>query len=315
MLLPSILQAVGQTPLVKLNNIGSDLACDLYVKCEFMNPAGSIKDRIAISMIEDAEARNLIKPGDTIIEATSGNTGIGLAMAAAVKGYQIVITLPEKNSHEKLVVLEALGATIHRTPDLPREHPDSYVSLAKTLQKQIPNSHILDQFSNLSNVEAHYTSTAQEILDDLDGQLDMMIITMGTGGTIMGISKKLREHNPNIKIIGVDPLGSRMTGAHEKKNFHVEGIGSDFVPDIFHKSCADQIIQTEDQGSFLMARRLIREEGLLVGGSSGSAVFAMLEAAKALKKNQKVVAILPDSIRNYLSKFADIHWMKSHHFL
>lgn len=315
MLFPSILSAVGNTPTVKLNRIGSELACELYVKCEFMNPGGSIKDRIAISMIEDAEKKGLIQPGDTLIEATSGNTGIGLAMAAAVKGYELIITLPEKNSQEKLVLLESMGATIYRTPNVSRDHPDSYVSLAIRLQKSTPNSFMLNQFSNHSNAEAHYRTTAQEIIEDMDGRLDMIVMSMGTGGTIMGVSKKLKEYNPNIRIIGVDPKGSLMTGQAEKKSFLVEGIGSDFIPDIFNKSCADTIIHTEDKASFIMARRLIREEGLLVGGSSGSAVCAMLEAAQALRGNQRVLAILPDGIRNYLSKFADAKWMHENQFV
>lgn len=314
MLFPSILKAIGNTPIIKLNRIGSELACEFYVKCEFMNPAGSIKDRIALWMIEDAEKRGIIKPGDTLIEATSGNTGIGLAMAAAVKGYALIITLPEKNSYEKLVVMEAMGAKIYRTPNLPIAHPDSYVSLANRLQKEIPGSHVLNQFSNPCNPDAHYNTTAQEIIDDMNGELDMVVMSMGTGGTIMGVSKKLREYKPDIQIIGVDPYGSRMNNQQEQQPYLVEGIGSDFVPDIYHHACADKIIQTQDKESFIMARRLIQEEGLLVGGSSGSAVCAMLQAAQHLHKNQKVLAILPDGIRNYLSKFADKAWMDRHQF-
>lgn len=315
MIFSSILDAVGHTPIVRLNRIGADLACALYVKCEFLNPAGSIKDRIAVGMIEAAEQAGHIRPGDTLIEATSGNTGIGLAMAAAIKGYPLIITMPQKNSHEKLTVLKALGASVHITPNLPKSHPDSYVSLAKRIHEQTERAYLINQFSNPINVETHYNTTAQEILDAFEGTPDVVVMTMGTGGTIMGVSKRLREHNPNVVIIGVDPVGSLMTGQKEKKDFLVEGIGSDFIPEIYSNHAADRIIHTEDEPSLRMARRLIREEGLLVGGSSGSAVSAMLMAASELHKGQRILAILPDSIRNYLSKFAHDAWMESHGWL
>lgn len=316
MILNSILEAIGNTPIVKFNRIGSELPCELYGKCEFLNPGGSVKDRIAYRMVEEAEKAGQIKPGDTLIEPTSGNAGIGIALAGAVKGYHVVITMPEKMSHEKQVVLEALGAKIYRTPtEAAWDAPDSHISLAKRLQKEIPNAHILDQYGNPNNPGAHYHTTAQEILDDMDGHLDMVVMGAGTGGTITGVAKRLKEAKPDIKIIGVDPVGSILGGGTEIKSYLVEGIGYDFIPNVLDNSLVDEYIKTEDKESLLMARRLIREEGLLVGGSSGSAVWAMLKAARSLKAGQRCLVILPDSIRNYLTKFVDDRWMKEKGFI
>jgi len=315
MLFPSILECIGHTPTVQLQRVGSELDCSLYVKCEFLNPGGSIKDRIALTMIEEAERLGHIRPGDTLIEATSGNTGIGLALVAAVKGYPIIITMPEKNSLEKQVVLESLGAIIYRTPNVPLDHPDNYITLARRLQQNLPRAHMLNQFTNPNNPLTHYHTTAQEIIDTFDGDIDMVVMSMGTGGTITGVSERLKQHNPHIQIIGVDPCGSIMTGQKNKKPYLVEGIGSDFVPEIFKDHLIDRIIYTEDAEAFHMARRLIAEEGLLIGGSSGSAVSAMLQAAESLGKHQRAVAILPDSIRNYISKFANKDWMENKGFI
>ncbi|MBX9586341.1 MAG: pyridoxal-phosphate dependent enzyme [Gammaproteobacteria bacterium] len=316
MLIDNILQAVGKTPLVRLNRIAQELDCELYGKCEFLNPGGSVKDRIGYYMIEAAEKAGKIRPGDTLIEPSSGNTGIGIALAAVVKGYKVIITMPEKMSHEKQVVLQALGAEIVRTPtEAAWDSPESHISVAKKLNAEIPRSFILDQYSNEANLGAHYHYTAQEILDDAGDNLAMAVIGVGTGGTISGVAKKLKEKNPEIKIIGVDPYGSILGGGTEVYPYKVEGIGYDFIPDVLNNSLVDHYVKVNDKDSFLMARRIIREEGLLVGGSSGSAVWAALQAAKELKKGHKCVIVLPDSIRNYLTKFPDDEWMKAQGFL
>lgn len=316
MLYDNILQTIGRTPLVKFQHVGKEFPCAFYGKCEYFNPGGSIKDRIAIKMIEAAEKAGKIKPGDTLIEPTSGNTGIGIALAGAVKGYKIIITMPEKMSREKQVILEALGAKIYRTPtEAAWNDPDSHISLAKKLNAEIPHSHILDQYANPNNPGAHYAATATEIVEDLGEDIAMVVAGVGTGGTITGIATKMKEVNPKIQIIGVDPYGSILGGGTEIYPYLVEGIGYDFFPDVLNNQLVDEYVKVNDQDSFLMARRLIREEGLLVGGSSGTAVWAAMQVAKRLKKGDKCVVILPDGIRNYLSKFVDDKWMIAHHFL
>ena len=311
MIYPDILAAIGHTPVVRINRIGHELQCELYAKCEFLNPGGSVKDRIGYEMIKNAELSGRIKPGDTLIEATSGNTGIALALAGAVLGYKVIITMPNKMSQEKQVALERLGATIYRTrTEAASSDPDSHISLAKDLQKKIPDSHILDQYSNPDNPNAHYGSTAEEIIEDFGHDLHMVVATVGTGGTITGIAKRLREFNPDILVIGVDPVGSILGGGSEVSPYLVEGIGYDFFPKVLDNQLIDRYIKTIDADSFSTARRLIREEGLLVGGSSGAAMWAALQAAKTLKKGQKCLVILPDSIRNYMSKFVSDSWMK-----
>lgn len=316
MIYPNILATIGQTPVVKINRIGRDLDCELYVKCEFFNPGGSIKDRIGYEMVIQAEREGRIKRGDTLIEPTSGNTGIGIALAGAVLGYKVIITMPEKMSQEKQSVLERLGAKIYRTRTEAASHdPDSHISLAKDLQAEIPNSHILDQYSNPNNPNAHYKGTAQEIIDVFGKDLHMVVAGVGTGGTITGIAKRLKEYNPAIKIIGVDPEGSILGGGTEVKSYQVEGIGYDFFPEVLDNTLIDTYIKTNDADSFRTARQLISEEGLLVGGSSGAAMWGALQAAKSLSKGQKCLVILPDSIRNYMSKFANDEWMKQEGFL
>ncbi len=315
MIYKNILELIGDTPIVKLNKIGSELDCNLYVKCEFFNAGGSIKDRIGYNMVVEAEKSGRIKPGDTLIEPTSGNTGIGLALAAAVKGYRMIITMPEKMSKEKEVVLKALGAEIVRTPtEAAWDDSESHIGVANKLCSKIPNSHILDQYSNKANPDAHYKYTANEIIKEFDS-LDMIVAGVGTGGTITGISKRLKEEFPSIKVIGVDPYGSILGGGKEVHSYKVEGIGYDFFPDVLDNNTIDEYVKINDKDSFLMARKLIKKEGLFIGGSSGGAVYAALQAARDLSSNQNCLIILPDSIRNYLTGFVSDEWMKANQFI
>jgi len=321
-ILSSILDHIDNTPMVRIHKIAqkADLKCELLAKCEFFNAGGSLKDRIGKRMIEDAEKSGRLKKGDTIIEATSGNTGIGIAITAAVKGYRVIITLPEKMSDEKVNVLRALGAEIIRTPtEAAWDAPESHISVAKRLNAEIPNSHILNQYNNPSNPLAHYDATAQEIWDQCDGKIDMVVISAGTGGTVTGVARKLKELDPKIIIVGVDPLGSILAEPSSlntsTSSYKVEGIGYDFIPKVLDRSLVDFWIKTQDKESFIMARRLIKEEGLLVGGSSGSVMHAALQAAKQLKEGQRCVVILPDSVRNYMSKFLNDDWMLANDFL
>ena len=315
MILENILGAIGNTPVVKLNSIGKDLNCELYAKCEFFNAGGSLKDRIGLRMIENAEKSGRIKPGDTLIEPTSGNTGIGLALAAAVKGYRMIIVMPEKMSMEKEVTLRALGAEIIRTPtEAGHDDPEGLFEVSKRLKEETPNSHILDQYGNPDNPDAHYEGTAEEIWDEFGSDLDMIVIGVGTGGSITGIAKRLKEKNPNIQVVGADPYGSILGGGDKIYPYHVEGIGYDFFPDVLDNSLVDQYVKVDDQHSFNFARRLIKEEGLLCGGSSGTVVWAALQAARTLGANQKCLVILADGIRNYLGKFVSDAWMKDNGF-
>jgi cysteine synthase A len=311
----NVLTTIGDTPIVKINKIAKNLDCNVYAKCEFFNPGGSIKDRIGWNMVEEAEKSGRIKPGDTLIEPTSGNTGQGIALAAAVKGYKCIITMPEKMSQEKQIALEALGAEIVRTPtEALSSDPESHISVAKTLNEKLENSHILDQYSNPANPEAHYYGTAEEIIKDFGDDLDMIVMSVGTGGTITGVAKRLKEKIPKISIIGVDPEGSILGGGDQVSSYLVEGIGYDFFPDVLDNSLVDRYIKTKDEESFIMARRIIREEGLLCGGSCGATMVAALQAASNLKKGQNCLIILADGIRNYMTKFPNDDWMKEQGF-
>ncbi|KAK7899698.1 cystathionine beta-synthase [Exophiala xenobiotica] len=322
----STLELIGHTPLVRLQKIPQSLGIEatVYAKCEFFNAGGSVKDRIALRMIEEAEKSGRIKPGDTLIEPTSGNTGIGLAMVAAVKGYKTIITLPEKMSTEKVAVLKALNATIIRTPTQAAfDSPESHIGVAKRLEKEIPNAHILDQYGNPDNPLAHELGTAEEIWEQTNGTITAVVAGAGTGGTITGLARGLHKHNKNIKIIAADPQGSilalpsQLNEQYANQQYKVEGIGYDFVPDVLDQKVVDKWYKTDDRDSFHYARRLIAEEGLLAGGSSGSAIAATITAARELKlgKDDVIVTILPDSIRSYLTKFVDDDWLAANDLL
>ncbi|KAI1394693.1 cystathionine beta-synthase [Hypoxylon fuscum] len=319
-------ELIGNSPLVRLNKIPKSLGveCEVYAKVELFNAGGSVKDRIALRMIEEAERSGRIKPGDTLIEPTSGNTGIGLALVGAIKGYKTIITLPEKMSAEKVSVLKALGATIIRTPTQAAwDSPESHIGVARRLVKEIPNAHILDQYSNENNPLAHEFGTAEEIWEQTGGKITCMVAGAGTGGTITGLAKGLKKHNKDIKVVAADPQGSilalpeSLNDEHRDESYKVEGIGYDFIPDVLDREKVDKWYKTDDKESFKLARRLIAEEGLLVGGSSGSALSAALKAVKDLQlgKDDVVVVILPDSIRSYLTKFADDDWLAANDLL
>ena len=315
MIAKNILETVGNTPLVKLQKLGSHLPANIYAKCEFFNPGGSVKDRIGWNMVKTAEENKTISTGDTLIEPTSGNTGIGIALAGAVRGYRVIIVMPEKMSREKEVTLKALGAEIVRTPtEAPFDSPESHISVARKLQKEIPNSHILDQYSNPANFKTHYEGTGKEILEDLNNQVDMVVMGAGTGGTVTGVALRMKEICPKCEIIGVDPVGSILAGDDPIKPYEVEGIGYDFIPKVLQRDLVTEWVKTNDKDSFQTALLAIKEEGLLCGGSSGSALWAALKTASRLKKGQNCVVILPDGIRNYMSKFLDEKWRETKGF-
>ncbi|KAF2203828.1 cystathionine beta-synthase [Delitschia confertaspora ATCC 74209] len=322
----NITQQIGNTPLVKLNKIPQSLGikATVYAKLEMFNAGGSVKDRIALRMIEAAEKSGRIKPGDTLIEPTSGNTGIGLALVAAVKGYKAIITLPEKMSPEKVAVLKALNAEIIRTPTAAAfDSPESHIGVARRLQKELPNSHILDQYTNPDNPAAHEFGTAEEVWEQTEGRVTCLVAGAGTGGTITGLARGLRKHRSDVKIVAADPQGSilalpeQLNEEHRNESYKVEGIGYDFIPDVLDQKLVDKWYKTDDRTAFQYARRLISEEGILCGGSSGSAMDAMVKAVKELNlgEDDVVVVILPDSIRSYLSKFVDDDWLAANDLL
>jgi cystathionine beta-synthase len=292
----------------------------IVAKCEFYNPGGSVKDRIGRRMILDAEKSGRIKKGDILIEPTSGNTGIGMAMVAAAKGYRMIITMPEKMSSEKENTLRGLGAEIVRTPtELPTEHIDSHMGIAYKLTQELENAHMLDQYSNPSNPISHYEGTGQEIWDQCEGKVDTVVIGAGTGGTITGIARFFKDKDPNIKIVGVDPHGSVLAEPPELNEkecpYLVEGVGYDFIPRVLDRTPVDKWYKMGDYDSFEYARRLIKEEGLLVGGSSGGALWAALQEAKEMKEGQRIVVLFPDSIRNYMTKYLSDDWMYLNGFM
>ncbi len=307
---PNILEAVGNTPMVRINKLFAQYPVEVWGKCEYLNPGGSVKDRIGVRMLIEAKKSGRVKPGDTIIEATSGNTGIGLAMACAVLGHPLIIAMPMKMSMEKQRTMEALGATIIRTrTEAARDEEDSLFGVANKMLAETPNSHILDQYANPDNIDAHYFGTGREIFEQMDGNLDYVVAGVGTGGTISGIGRFMKEKAPSCQIVGADPEGSILGGGEPGGPYLVEGIGYDFFPEALDLSVIDRWVKTNDEDSFKWARRCIREEGLLVGGSTGSALIAVEEIARECKGGERIVVVLPDSIRNYMSKFLDDEWM------
>ena len=321
----NILDAIGETPLVRLNRIGRSLPCPLYAKLESFNPGGSVKDRIALNMIAEAERAGRLKPGGTVVEATSGNTGVGLAIVCANKGYKAVFVMPDKMSQEKIHLLRAYGARVVITPTaVAPEDPRSYYNVAKRIVSETPNAVLANQYHNPENPLSHYQTTGPEIWEQTQGKVTGVVISMGTGGTITGVGRYLKEQNPAICIIGVDPAGSILQETWkeghvpedaEPTTYKVEGIGEDFLPSTLDLSVIDEVIRVTDKESFLWARRLVKEEGIFCGGSSGSALAAAMRYALKSTPDDLLVTILPDTGSRYLSKFYDDKWMRENGFL
>jgi len=318
----NVVEAVGQTPIVRLNALASHVAADVYCKLEYLNPGGSVKDRPAIQMVDDFEAEGRLRPGGTIVEATSGNTGMGLAMVAAVRGYKTIFVMPDKMSEEKIAALRAFGSRVVVCPtNVEPDDPRSYYVVARRLTEETPNAVLANQYHNPSNPKAHYLSTGPEIWEQTGGEVDVLVASMGTGGTISGVAQYLKEKKPSLRVIGVDPVGSiyydyfrtgKLTQAH---SYRVEGFGEDFLPGTMDFQWVDEVIRVSDKECFQWTRRVVREEGLYVGGSAGGTVAAAVRYAERAKKQENVLCILPDSAVRYLSKIFNDTWMREGGYL
>jgi cystathionine beta-synthase len=312
----SILDAVGNTPLVRLSRLGRGLAPSILAKVEYLNPGGSVKDRIGLAMVERAEATGDLAPGGTIVEPTSGNTGVGLAIVAALRGYRCIFVMPDKVSAEKIALLRGYGAEVVMTPTaVAPEAPDSYYSVANRLTAEIAGAFQPNQYANQANPEAHYGTTGPELWEQTGGAIDALVVGVGTGGTITGAGRYLKERKPEVQIVGADPEGSIYSRPDDVHPYLVEGVGEDFYPATFDRGVVDRLVTVSDRDSFLTTRRLAREEGMLVGGSGGLAVAAALEVAKDHGEGATIVVLVPDSGRGYLSKVFNDDWMREHGFL
>lgn len=317
----NVLEAIGNTPMVKINRLYSEFAeANVFAKLEYLNPNGSMKDRIGLGMIEYAEQQGLLKPGDSLVEPTSGNTGLGLCMAAAVKGYPLTITMPMKMSEEKRRLIKAFGAKLILCPtELAHDHPDNYIEVAKRIAREEPNTVMLNQYENPGNPGAHYASTGPEIFKQMDGKIDYFICGMGTGGTISGVGKYLKEQDPSITVVGIDPEGSIFSG-DEPKTYAVEGIGYDFWPGVFDKTVIDTMVRVSDKETFTFGPRLAKEEGILAGGSCGTVAagayrFLADLKAKGELDGKRVVIMIHDTGRNYLTKMYNDEWLQEWGFI